>query len=160
MRARLLGGGGFVTLSTSGDTDAALRAVSVARELGLEAYARGEGPADLLLRHRRFGDAVVLAPPGVAITRKLPLVPRLRGSHGYRADRPAMGALFVAVGAGVKPGTGLGEIRAVDVAPTVLALLGAPVPDWMQGRPIPGVAGPLPAPERPGVAVSVGGVGP
>jgi arylsulfatase A-like enzyme len=48
-----------------------------------------------------------------------------------------MGALFLALGRGARPGSALGEVRAVDVAPTVLALLGIPVPDWMEGKPIP-----------------------
>ncbi len=50
-----------------------------------------------------------------------------------------MGALFLALGRGARPGSALGEVRAVDVAPTVLALLGIPVPDWMEGKPIPGL---------------------
>ena len=29
-----------------------------------------------------------------------------------------------------------GTVRAVDVAPTVLALLGQSVPGWMEGRPL------------------------
>ena len=47
-----------------------------------------------------------------------------------------MGALFIAFGRGVPAGAELGEVRALDVAPTVLALLGVPVPDWMEGAPI------------------------
>jgi arylsulfatase A-like enzyme len=47
-----------------------------------------------------------------------------------------MGALFGAIGRGVAPGARLGTVRAVDVAPTVLALLGLPIPEWMEGRPV------------------------
>jgi arylsulfatase A-like enzyme len=48
-----------------------------------------------------------------------------------------MAALFAAVGRGVPAGLALGEVRSIDVAPTVLGLLGAPIPAWMEGRPIP-----------------------
>jgi arylsulfatase A-like enzyme len=54
-----------------------------------------------------------------------------------------MAALFAARGRGVAPGAKLGTVRAIDVAPTVLALLGQPIPDWMEGRPIPLDARPL-----------------
>jgi arylsulfatase A-like enzyme len=47
-----------------------------------------------------------------------------------------MSALFLAVGRGARPGAELGTLRALDVAPTLLALLGLPLPDWMEGRPI------------------------
>jgi arylsulfatase A-like enzyme len=47
-----------------------------------------------------------------------------------------MGAILVAAGRGVRPGTELGEVRVVDVAPTVLAWLGIEAPTWMDGRPI------------------------
>ena len=47
-----------------------------------------------------------------------------------------MGALFLAVGRGAQPGAQLGELHSLDVAPTILRLLGLEVPDTMQGRPI------------------------
>jgi arylsulfatase A-like enzyme len=57
-----------------------------------------------------------------------------------------MGALFLAVGRGAKPGAELGELHSLDVAPTILSLLGLEVPDSMQGRPIASLlAGPAAA---------------
>ena len=47
-----------------------------------------------------------------------------------------MGAILIAGGRGVAPGARLGVVHGLDVAPTVLALLGQPIPSWMQGRPI------------------------
>jgi len=47
-----------------------------------------------------------------------------------------MGALFVAAGRGVPAGTKLGEVHALDIAPTVLELLGVPTPVSMEGRPL------------------------
>jgi len=139
--AQVHGGGGFATV-TLDDADGDLEhAVAVARGLGLEAWARGEGPPGLESRNPRFGDLVVMAPLGTAISAE-GLLGRLRaalmgGGHGYRPDEPAMGGIFLTLGRGVGAGFDPGEVRALDVAPTVLTLLGLPVPDSMEGRPIP-----------------------
>ena len=58
----------------------------------------------------------------------------MRGAHGYRPEESSMGGLFLAAGRGASPGTRLGPVRAVDVAPTALALLGIPAPEWMESR--------------------------
>jgi predicted AlkP superfamily pyrophosphatase or phosphodiesterase len=133
--AKVLGAGGFAILAPDG----APAAVAVARGLGLEAWVLEEAPPALRLGNPRFGSAVVIAPPGTAIQPSGLLRPAMRGAHGYRPEAPGMGALFLALGRGARPGSALGEVRAVDVAPTVLALLGIPVPDWMEGKPIPGL---------------------
>ena len=52
------------------------------------------------------GDVVVDAPEGSL------------GAHGYPASDPELGALFIASGAGIRPGVRLGVIDNVDVAPT------------------------------------------
>jgi len=129
VRARVLGGGGFASLAL--DAGALAGALRVAREQGLEAWPREEAPAELGLDHPRFGDAVVLAPPGTAIGRH-----GGAGGHGYRPERPEMSAFLLAVGRGAEPGEELGRLRALDVAPTLLALLGVPRPEWMEGRPV------------------------
>lgn len=134
IRARVFGGGGFASVAVSGGPAAEEEAVRVARGLGLEAWRRALAPAELRLGNPRFGAVVALAPPGVAIGGK-----SLRGGHGYRPEEPRMAALFAAVGRGVAGGLALGEVRSIDVAPTVLALLGVPIPAWMEGRPIPGI---------------------
>ena len=138
VRARVLGGGGFVTAWVEGDPG---RAIEIARGLGLEAFAPGDAPTELGLSHVRFGDLVALAPPGTAIASRSSSLPPMRGGHGYRAELPSMGGIFLAVGRGFDAGARLTEVRALDVAPTVLALLGAPIPEWMEGRPLV----PLPA---------------
>jgi predicted AlkP superfamily pyrophosphatase or phosphodiesterase len=135
VRARVVGAGGFAKLYVSGGPDAVARAVAAARRAGLEAWPRAEAPRELRVDHPRFGDAVVLAKPGVAIGGG-----SARGMHGYRPEEPSMSALFGALGRGVPAGLALGEVRSIDVAPTVLALLGVDVPEWMEGRPIAGIA--------------------
>jgi predicted AlkP superfamily pyrophosphatase or phosphodiesterase len=46
------------------------------------------------------------------------------GAHGYPATDPELGALFIASGAGIRPGVRIGPIANVDVAPTMAELLG------------------------------------
>jgi predicted AlkP superfamily pyrophosphatase or phosphodiesterase len=51
------------------------------------------------------------------------------GAHGYVASDPDLGAIFIASGAGIKRGVTLDRIANLDVAPTVAALLGIPLPN-------------------------------
>jgi predicted AlkP superfamily pyrophosphatase or phosphodiesterase len=50
------------------------------------------------------------------------------GTHGFLASEPDLEGIFIAGGAGIKPGAGLGRIRNLDVAPTIARLLGLPLP--------------------------------
>lgn len=50
------------------------------------------------------------------------------GNHGFIATNPKMNAVFVASGAGIKPGVKLGLIKNIDVAPTVALVLGQELP--------------------------------
>lgn len=147
--ATVLGGGGFAQLELRGDAERGARvasAVEIARGLGLEAWPNGQGPPEYAITNARFGDVVVVAPLGTAIAAQsridwlLGLVGlerfAMRGIHGHRPELPEMGALFGAIGRGVAAGARPGTVRAIDVAPTVLALLGLPIPEWMEGRPI------------------------
>ena len=47
-----------------------------------------------------------------------------------------MHGLFIAAGRGVTQGGALPVQRSIDIAPTVLNLLGFDIPEWMQGSPI------------------------
>jgi predicted AlkP superfamily pyrophosphatase or phosphodiesterase len=154
VRARVFGGGGFASLALD-DPAEAPRAVEAVRALGLEAWRREDAPPELRVGHPRFADVVVVAPAGTALATGDRLGSRVQrvlawtglaygGVHGHRAEEPEMAAVFVAFGAGVAPGRALGAVRTLDVAPTLLAQLGIPVPEWMEGRPIE-LTGPLPA---------------
>lgn len=57
------------------------------------------------------------------------------GTHGYLPDQPDMLATLVISGYGVKPGTDLGKIQSLDVAPTMARLLGIKLPT-AQGEPL------------------------
>lgn len=97
-------------------------------DFGAQGYpqpADHQGMADLVLVAKEGyafangseGEAVVDANAG-----------RMSGSHGYLRDDPAMQAIFVASGSGVKAGMTLGPIDNIDVAPTVARLLGISLP--------------------------------
>ena len=146
VEAEVLGAGGMATvvLDEKGDPKALERTLATARGLGLEAWPRAQTPSELRARHPRFGDVVVVAPVGVAIQSRWGA--QMRGAHGYPPQEPSMGALLLAVGRGAQPGASLGELSALDVAPTVLRLLGLEVPDDMEGRPIASL---LPEPAAP-----------
>jgi arylsulfatase A-like enzyme len=153
---RILAGGGFaiVHLMQAAQAD---RATRVARTLGLEAFERRTAPRELRLGNDRFGDVVVFAPVGTAFLRdslRQRIAARLHlpgaslgGAHGYRPEEESMGAIFVAFGRGAAPGAKLGRVSALDVAPTVLALLGVPADDGFEGAAIPALHAPAPAAE-------------
>jgi predicted AlkP superfamily pyrophosphatase or phosphodiesterase len=52
----------------------------------------------------------------------------LHGHHGVLNTDPSMRALLVAWGRDVKPGARLGDVRAIDVAPTIAEWLGVALP--------------------------------
>ncbi len=151
--ATVYGGGGFATVWLSGSGVGTDRVLAVARALGLEAWRRGDRPG-VDDAHLRFGQILVMAPVGVGIVsagsrrgalgaiERFFLKRELRGSHGYSPEEPSMEAFFAAVGRGVQPQSEPvapdrpSAMRTVDVAPTILRLLGQGIPPWMEGRAI------------------------
>ena len=89
-------------------------------------------------RHpRRTGDFVVRASPGYRFSRKLKTLegpPSLAGHHGHDPELPDMGAILYAWGEAVRSGARSEKAYALDVVPTVCALLGVPSPDGVEGR--------------------------
>jgi hypothetical protein len=57
------------------------------------------------------------------------------GAHGYLNTEPAMNAVFVASGPGIRRGAKLGSIRNLDVAPTIAKLLGLKMNN-IEGKPL------------------------
>lgn len=136
LRAKAIGIGGFSSI-VAGPTRRRPRdlerIVDVVRAAGLEAHRREQAPADWHVDHPRFGHVVVRAPQGTAIVTPST---RILGFHGYDPRSPEMAALLVARGRGVRPGASLGRVSSLAVAPTVLTLLGLPVPEQMTEPPI------------------------
>ncbi len=57
------------------------------------------------------------------------------GTHGYLPDQPVMLGTLVISGYGIKPGTKLGKVQSLDVAPTIARLLGIEL-STAQGKPL------------------------
>lgn len=86
-----------------------------------------------------MGDLVLFAKPGYAFKDKAvgdATADESRdylGSHGYAASDPELDGFLVAAGRGIRPGARLERILNLDVAPTLAALLGVPLPG-VEGR--------------------------
>ena len=138
LHPRVLGIGGFasVVLGASRTPATLARTLWVAREAGLAAWPPAEAPEEWHVDDPRFGDVVVRAPLGTAIVSR---TGALEGFHGYAAEEPPMAGILVARGRGVAPGTHLGRVSNLSIAPTVLRLLELPVPPQMRGPLIEGL---------------------
>ncbi|MCP4067140.1 MAG: alkaline phosphatase family protein, partial [Phycisphaeraceae bacterium] len=139
LRLSVLGIGGFATVVFDGGEktpDALGEAIAIARAGGLEAWAREAAPSDWRVDDPRFGDIVVRAPIGLAI---VGATTRIDGFHGYDAREPSMAGLLVARGRGVESGSKLGRVSGLAIAPTILSLLGLPIPAQMKEEPIRGL---------------------
>jgi len=137
LRAKTFGIGGFASIIAGptrrrpSDLD---RIVEVVRAAGLVAWRRDQAPADWHVANPRYGDVVVRAPIGTAIVTTTSVID---GFHGYAPEEPAMAGLLVAYGRGVRAGASLGRVSSLAIAPTVLRLLGLPMPAQMKAAPIP-----------------------
>jgi len=143
----VMGTGGFATIVFDEGEKSAQnveRVIEIARKAGLEAWARKRAPSDWHVTDPRFGDVVVRAPLGTAIVS--PFM-KLNGFHGYDAKLPEMAGILVAYGRGVEPGSDLGSVSSLAIAPTILRLLDLPVPDPMATAPVEGLLGGLSLPE-------------
>lgn len=61
--------------------------------------------------------------------------PERKGSHGHDSHLPDLRAVFIACGAGIKPGAQLGDIDNKSVAPMIATLLGFEIPN-AEGKPL------------------------
>jgi hypothetical protein len=149
VRSLTTGIGGFASVYLQDPSEGEIaRTLAVAQALGLTAVARVGAPASQRIANPRFGDVVLRAPVGTAISFE---GLELTGFHGYYPEELEMAGLFIATGRGARPGGQLNLVRAIDIAPTVLSLFGLEAPDWMEGRAIGALRATLPA--RPDVAV-------
>jgi predicted AlkP superfamily pyrophosphatase or phosphodiesterase len=114
---------------------------------GVRAYPSDELPSQWRYRlPSRVGDIVAVCEPPAFFDPRRGLEAwyvRLRmllghsfGAHGYDPERADMGGIFLAMGRGVRPGTRLPPVRAIDVAPTITTLLGLAAPAQAEGHAI------------------------
>lgn len=86
-------------------------------------------------RNPQMGDLILVAKEGYAFANEsfedeaITGITFPAGSHGYLARNPKMNGVFVAWGRGIKPGTKLGIVEIIDVAPTIAELLGHTFPE-------------------------------
>lgn len=147
VRARVVHAGAVahVHLDSPGSEEAARAVAALAGIDGVAAYARDDLPPRLRYAHpSRVGDVVVVAGPTRVLTSARGGLARVlggaggpRGMHGYDvASVPEMAGVFLALGRGAGRGAALGDVRSIDVAPTVAALLGIAPPAASEGRAI------------------------
>jgi hypothetical protein len=129
------GGTAFVYLTQPKTTEAdraqviaLLQAIEgIAEILQPDQYSRLHLPAPAT--NPQMGDLILVAKDGYAFADEFleddvitPLANSL-GSHGYLSTNPRMNGVWIAWGRRIKPGTRMGVVDIVDVAPTMAALL-------------------------------------
>ena len=81
-----------------------------------------------------FADLIIQANPGYLVfsaTDRLP--PNLRGHHGWAPEEEAMHAIFLASGPRLPKGMRIEAIRAIDVYPLMMEILGLPITSPIDG---------------------------
>jgi len=142
--AQVVTGGGVAHIYLDDPSVAAVTAAAaaLARLPGVDAWPRAEIPARLRARHPRAGDVLAMAQPPVSfLQRRGKPLERVAswlghriGMHGYDPQHADMAGVFLALGRGVPAGRALPAAHAIDVAPTVAALLGIDPPAAAEGR--------------------------
>jgi predicted AlkP superfamily pyrophosphatase or phosphodiesterase len=144
VEARVIAGGGMASVHLDAPADLETARKALALLPGVTVFARDELPEHLRARHPRMGDLILLTSPPAQFAplrlRRLGL--GARGTHGFDPSaHEEMHGIFLALGLGVAPGTRLPRLHAVDLAPTVAALLGIDPPAQSEGQarlPVPG----------------------
>lgn len=100
-------------------------------KLGMPTPGENQGMGDLVL-YAKDGYAFYQGLEGADVVRESKTY---LGTHGYLNSDPELDGIFLASGYGIKAGTKLGRIVNLDVAPTIAALLGIPLPA-VDGHPL------------------------
>ena len=111
-------------------------AVNAAWEHG-RAWLSAETPAAWgVASNPRFGDVILVADPGYAVLpRALRGASLPVGAHGWAPSADAMGGIFLATGPGLPAGHVLPPVRAVDIYPFLVRLLGLEPPADLDASP-------------------------
>jgi len=135
----------FLTDPSDGAAQRAREAL--AARLPVDVYRQAEVPPALRVVHpQRTGDLLLIAEPPRTfrvpgfwqrlVLRAASVFGSRTGLHGYAPSHPDMGSTLLAMGRGVPAGRRVGAQRAIDLAPTVAALLEIDPPLHSEGRPI------------------------
>jgi len=130
-RVRSSEGVAYVYLNRPEQVAQAVRALDALP--GVEALPASRLPAELRLSAgQRSGHVVAFTRPPLRFAAKprglRGLAEEPRGAHGYRGDLPEMAGILFAAGRGVLAGERPGPLSALDLAPSVAALLGIDPP--------------------------------
>jgi len=68
-------------------------------------------------------------------------LPNFYGAHGHRSTLPSMSAIFFAAGPNIKPGITVPLINNIDIAPTILEILGVTPAPTVNGASLGGASG-------------------
>jgi predicted AlkP superfamily pyrophosphatase or phosphodiesterase len=141
------GGAAHIYLDAGGDAQAGERLLATLAKRYADWRVNGEAPVEKIFTRREAarigldspnsGDLILFAREGYMF-RPLPggkpsAPPQGYGAHGYLNTHPDMQAIYLAIGAGVKPGRG-GTVQATEVAPRVAAWLGIEPPARKPGE--------------------------
>lgn len=102
----------------------------------LSVWSKEELPISFNMKHaNRTGDVIVTtSAPNMLVSRRSSNPPK--GMHGYNPEvNHEMNGIFLAFGNGVK-NKSIEKVDQVDLAPTILGLLGEEIPEYMNGKEI------------------------
>jgi len=149
-KASLGGGMAYVYLDRSEQREDALAILRESKHI--KVYASEAAPAELRVHAGERAGQLLLTtePPYAFSSSRRPagsqpslepaVMERPQGGHGYAPERADMGAIFFALGRGVRAGTRIESLRAIDVAPTIAGLLGIDPPSASEGEPVAEIA--------------------
>lgn len=113
-------------------------------------YETADGYLGRLLEgHGPETTVLVVSDHGFVTDDSRPLLTDSRIGHGPAADWHRKFGVFVLSGPDIRPGTRLEEAGVYDVAPTILALFGQPIPESWPGRVLAGAIEPAFLDEHP-----------
>lgn len=122
-------GGAFVFLYfDQGDQGRAIAlrdAVNRAWNCG-KAWLPADAPSDWHVNNNpRFADVILVADPGCAVLSTASKSEKIiAGDHGWGPEMPEMRGIFIAAGPNLPAGMEIGPVRAVDIYPLLMKLLG------------------------------------
>jgi hypothetical protein len=74
--------------------------------------------------------------PGASSASLVYSVPNFYGAHGHDSNLPSMSAIMYAAGPSIRADLRLRRVRNIDVAPTVMEILGVQPARTVEGRPL------------------------